>query len=151
MTHDPSADQAISQAKSLNLGPRNSAQLGSVQVIGHGTQARYRSDRQTGGTQSAFRRATAMKEKKRYKNMGIFERGAASSRPRLGRQILVSLLPLVLLFAAVGPTRRAKPGASPAEPTIHTADFRATAAVGSADCVVPGFACGANPRGVHVS
>jgi hypothetical protein len=40
-----------------------------------------------------------MKEK-RYKNMDLFERAAASSRPRLGRQILVSLLPFALLFAA---------------------------------------------------
>jgi hypothetical protein len=41
-----------------------------------------------------------MKVKKRFKNIDIFERAAGFLRPRLGRQIWVSLLPWALLFAA---------------------------------------------------
>jgi uncharacterized membrane protein YgcG len=40
-----------------------------------------------------------MKVKTRYKNMNSFERAAGLLRPRLDRQILVSLLSLALLFA----------------------------------------------------
>src|SRR5260370_39056209 len=39
-----------------------------------------------------------MKGKTRFKNMDIFERAAAYLRPRLGRQLLVFLLPLAVLF-----------------------------------------------------
>ena len=39
-----------------------------------------------------------MKVKTRFKNMDIFERAAAYLRPRLGRQLLVFLLPLAVLF-----------------------------------------------------
>jgi len=41
-----------------------------------------------------------MKVKTRFKNMDIFERAAGSLRLRLGRRVLVSLLPLALLFVA---------------------------------------------------
>jgi hypothetical protein len=41
-----------------------------------------------------------MKVQRRFKNMNSFEPAGGFSRPRLGRQILVSLLPLALLFAA---------------------------------------------------
>jgi Protein of unknown function (DUF3300) len=41
-----------------------------------------------------------MEVKKRFKNMDISERAADFLRPRLGRQIFVSLLPFALLFAA---------------------------------------------------
>jgi hypothetical protein len=41
-----------------------------------------------------------MKAKTRFKNMDIFECAAACLRPRLDRQLLVFLLPLVLLFVA---------------------------------------------------
>jgi hypothetical protein len=41
-----------------------------------------------------------MKVKKRLKNMDISERAAGFLKPRLGRQIFVSLLPFALLFAA---------------------------------------------------
>src|ERR1700693_4302034 len=44
--------------------------------------------------------AQRMKVKKRLKNMDISERAARFLRPRLGRQIFVSLLPFALLFAA---------------------------------------------------
>jgi uncharacterized membrane protein YgcG len=40
-----------------------------------------------------------MKVKRRFKNMNIFERATRFSMPRLGKQILVSLLSLALLFA----------------------------------------------------
>jgi hypothetical protein len=40
-----------------------------------------------------------MKVQRRFKNMNIFGRGARFSRPRWGKQILISLLPLALLFA----------------------------------------------------
>jgi uncharacterized membrane protein YgcG len=40
-----------------------------------------------------------MKVKREFKNMNIFERAAGFSMPRLGKQILVSLLSLALLFA----------------------------------------------------
>jgi hypothetical protein len=40
-----------------------------------------------------------MKVQRRFKNMNIFGRAARFSRPRLGEQILVSLLSLALLFA----------------------------------------------------
>jgi hypothetical protein len=40
-----------------------------------------------------------MKVQRRFKNMNIFGRTAGFSRPRLGKQILVSLLSLALLFA----------------------------------------------------
>ena len=40
-----------------------------------------------------------MKVQRRFKNMNIFGRAAGFSRPRLGKQILVSLLSLALLFA----------------------------------------------------
>ena len=40
-----------------------------------------------------------MKVQRRFKNMNIFRRAAGFSRPRLGKQILVSLLLLALLFA----------------------------------------------------
>jgi hypothetical protein len=39
-----------------------------------------------------------MKVQRRFKNMNIFGRAAGCSRPRLGKQILVSLLSLALLF-----------------------------------------------------
>ncbi len=83
------------------------------------------------------------------------------SRPRWGKQILVSLLSLALLFATlaaepVGPrcaspaaSGRASPGRAGA--ALRATDSRAVAAVGSADCAVSGFAGGADPGGVHVS
>ena len=40
-----------------------------------------------------------MKVQRRFKNMNIFGRAAGFSRPRLGKQILISLLSLALLFA----------------------------------------------------
>jgi hypothetical protein len=40
-----------------------------------------------------------MKVQRRFKNMNIFGRAAGFSRPRLGKQVLVSLLSLALLFA----------------------------------------------------
>ena len=40
-----------------------------------------------------------MKVQRRFKNMNIFERAEGFSRPRLGKQILASLLLLALLFA----------------------------------------------------
>ena len=40
-----------------------------------------------------------MKVQRRFKNMNIFGRAAGFSRPRLGKQILVSLLSVALLFA----------------------------------------------------
>jgi len=40
-----------------------------------------------------------MKLQRRFKNMNVFGHAAGFSRPRLGKQILVSLLSLVLLFA----------------------------------------------------
>ena len=46
-----------------------------------------------------YRRPQAMKVQRRFKNMNIFGRAAGFSRPRLGKQILVSLLSLALLFA----------------------------------------------------
>jgi len=41
-----------------------------------------------------------MKVKMRFKNMDVFERAGTYLRPRLNRQLLVFLLPLVLLFVA---------------------------------------------------
>jgi uncharacterized membrane protein YgcG len=41
-----------------------------------------------------------MKVQMRFKNMNLFGRAGGFLRPRLGRQILVSLLPLTLLFVA---------------------------------------------------
>ena len=40
-----------------------------------------------------------MKVQRRFKNMNIFGRAAGFSRPRWGKQILISLLSLALLFA----------------------------------------------------
>ena len=40
-----------------------------------------------------------MKVRRRFKNMKIFERAGGFSRPRLGKQILGSVLSLGLLFA----------------------------------------------------
>ena len=41
-----------------------------------------------------------MKAQTRFKNMNSFEPAGGFSRPRWGRQILLSLLPLGVLFAA---------------------------------------------------
>src|SRR5271157_510110 len=40
-----------------------------------------------------------MKVQRRFKNMNIFRRATGSSRPRIGKQIVISLLSLVLLLA----------------------------------------------------
>ena len=63
-----------------------------------------------------------MKVQRGFKNMNIFGRGAGFSRPRLGKQILISLLSLGLLFAT-GPQSlsayqdaQAPPQAAPAPP-----------------------------------
>ena len=88
--------------------------------------------------------------------MKIFERAGGFSRPRLGKQILVSLLSLALLFATWPQNLLAyqdaqAPAQADAGAALHATDSRAVAAVGSADCAVSGFACGADPGGVHVS
>jgi hypothetical protein len=63
-----------------------------------------------------------MKVQGRFKNMNIFGRAARFSRPRLGRQILVSLLSLALLFAtwpqslSAYQDTQAPPQAAPAPP-----------------------------------
>ena len=63
-----------------------------------------------------------MKVQRRFKNMNIFGRGARFSRPRLGKQILISLLSLALLFATwpqsllAHQDTQAPPQAAPAPP-----------------------------------
>src|SRR5208337_4873818 len=47
----------------------------------------------------SHRRHRAMKVLRRFKNMNIFGRAAGFLRPRLGKQILVSLIALALWFA----------------------------------------------------
>jgi len=63
-----------------------------------------------------------MKVQRRFKNMNIFGRAAGLSRPRLGKQILVSLLSLALLFAtspqglsASQDTQAPPPGQAPSD------------------------------------
>src|ERR1035437_2499079 len=48
-------------------------------------------------------------------------------------------------------SRRASLGAGHAGAATHATDSRPVAAVGSADCAVSRFPCGADPGGVHVS
>src|ERR1700747_2691621 len=51
----------------------------------------------------------------------------------------------------VGLSRRATPGAEREGRVLHAADSRADSAGGCADCIVSGFARGADPFGLHVS
>src|SRR5713226_8301085 len=52
--------------------------------------------------------------------------------------------PSHLASERVGLSRRASPGGGPAGVAIHATDSRELAAVGSADCAVSGFPCGAD-------
>jgi hypothetical protein len=74
-----------------------------------------------------YRRRRAMKLQRRFKNMNVFRRAECFSMPRLGNQILVSLLSFALLFAtgpqnllayqdAPAPAQAPPPQAAPAPP-----------------------------------
>src|SRR6266404_68307 len=76
---------------------------------------------------------------------------ARTRQADFGFPVVVGLAVRYLASERVGLSRCAKPGPSRARTTIRAADSRAVAAVGSADCAISGFACGADPRGVHVS
>ena len=88
--------------------------------------------------------------------MNIFKRAAGLSWPRLGKQMLVSLLSLGLLFAAVPPSLLANQDAPAPPPAAAAPPYTQQGPEelqrsGSADCAVSGFAGGADPGRVHLS
>ena len=95
--------------------------------------------------------------------MNIVGNAERSLRPRLDKQILVSLLVVALLFATWPQNLSAYPDACfqrnrprlplyPARRSRRTRNrLRPVAAVGSTDCIVSGFTCRTDPGRVDLS